>query len=166
MNIKLRGPEAVHQFCDVVSDSCTANLTLLRAVDGVVDWLTTLSDEAQTAAAKAERFADLICKAEPQDEIDPDDITADTIHNAENAIERLIEQFRIRRQSGVKDRELGGEHEACVLSAYDETIEAFQHLHSAMTALRWAIMEHDADLSPVSGPFSSVEQMLSLLKAG
>ncbi|NMG45208.1 hypothetical protein GPA22_15935 [Aromatoleum toluvorans] len=165
MTIKLRSPEAVHQFCGVVSDSCAANLTLLRAIDDTVDWLADLSNESATAAAKAGRFAELICKAEPEEEIDPDDITADTILKAENAIERLIEQFRARRQSAVEDRELTGDHEACILDAYELAIESFQQLHSAMTSLRWAIMEHDADLAPVSGPFDSVEQMLSILKA-
>ena len=58
------------------------------------------------------------------------------------------------------------EHAEEVFVSYEDAIGALQQLHDAMVDLRWAVLEHDADLEEPKGKaFDNVEDLFADLRS-
>lgn len=152
---------AVRTFCDSVSSASATNLKLLSDIEKTVEWLAALQKQAESAAVYAEKFRKAIASCAPVKVIDPDNSIHDTIVQAEARLSEVVAILSMKRQSALDDPALRGEHEETVVSEYDQTIKAFKMLHDGMVELRWAIMEHDADLDVTVGKaYSSAEELV------
>lgn len=152
---------AVRDFCSSVSASNTANLKLLRQIDETCDWLSTIERQASVSSEFAVKHAEAIRACEPRRPIDPDNSINDLIIDCESGLVRLVNALSGKREAAVRAPELRGDHREAVVGAYDRTISELKHLHDAMSELRWAIMEHDADSEPKpEETFSSANDML------
>jgi hypothetical protein len=153
--------DAVRRFCATVSEGSTANLALLKAVDRTVDWLSSCQKEAEAYVDKARRFANVVKACDRASEIDANDEISGCIVAAEKSISDFVEYLKPKRRAAIVDPQLNGGHEEAVVGEYDRTVEVYCDLHDAMIELRWAIMEHDADLSKVSEDYADVEQLIA-----
>jgi len=152
--------DAVLRFCAAVSDGSTANLALLKAIDETVGWLSAIQKEVEGFLGKAHKFTEFIKSCDRKAEIDRDDEISACILLAEKNVRGLVEFLSRKRQAALDDPGLTGSHEKTVVSEYNQTIEKYSELHDAMLDLRWAIMEHDADLSKVSRDYADVEELI------
>jgi hypothetical protein len=157
---------AVRTFCDSVSSASATNLKLLNAIEKTVGWLTALQKQAESEVVFADKFREIITSCAPVKAIDPDNSIHDIIVQAEARLGEVVAVLSRQRQSALDDPELCGEHEETVVSEYDQTIKAIKMLHDGMVELRWAIMEHDADLEGVADKaHSSVEELMKGLQS-
>ena len=62
---------------------------------------------------------------------------------------------------------LPAEHAEEVSERNEEAIVALQKLHDALVDLRWAVIEHDADLEePEDKAFDNVDDLIADLRSG
>jgi hypothetical protein len=156
---------AVRGFCDSVSATSASNLKLLSDIERTVDWLSGFRKQIEGEASFAEKFREAVVCA-PVKTIDSDDSIRDKIVDSEDKLKKLVAMLGQKKQAALRDPSLRGDNEAAVVSEYDQTIETVKTLHDAMAELRWAIMEHDADLEKAaSKPFSTAEDAIKDLKA-
>lgn len=60
--------------------------------------------------------------------------------------------------------ELDGDHKVAVVDEYAESIAAISDLYGAITELKWAVGEHDADLErPEDAVFSDKDKLRAYL---
>ncbi len=138
---------------------------LQRVVDETVENLTHLACYLTAVHHIVQGAAELLEVCSSTKVIDPDDRLSSIIEQVENAIEHTIEMMKGKRSSALMDDDLYGRNEKRVTEAYSRTIKAYAALHDAAVRLRWAIMEHDADLSPVSDAFENMEDLVASLSA-
>lgn len=156
---------AVRGFCDSVSATSASNLKLLSDIERTVDWLSGFRKQIEGEAAFAEKFREAVACASVKT-IDSDDSIRDKIVDSEDKLKKLVAILGQKKQAAIRDPGLRGDNQTAVVSEYDQTIETVKTLHDAMAELRWAIMEHDADLEKaVSKPFSTAEDAIKDLKA-
>ncbi len=152
---------AVRTFCDSVSSASATNLKLLNAIEKTVDWLTALQKQADGEVVVANKFREMIASCAPVKVIDPDNSIHDIVVQAEARLSQVVSILSAKRQSALDDPELRGEHEETVVSEYGQTVDAIKILHDGMVELRWAIIEHDADLDATIGKaYSSAEELV------
>ena len=61
---------------------------------------------------------------------------------------------------------IAAEHAEDVSVSNEEAIGALQKLHDALVDLRWAVIEHDADLEEPEGKaFDNVEELVADLRS-
>jgi len=138
---------------------------LQQIVDETVDNLVHLARHLTAVHHIVQGASELLEVCSSERIIDPDDELTSTIEQVEEAIERTIAMMVRKRSSALKDDKLNGHNEMRVTEAYSHAIKAYEALHDAAVRLRWAIMEHDADLSPVSDAYENVEDLIASLKA-
>ena len=85
----------------------------------------------------------LLKSCEPTKPLDPDGDLAEHLEEVERFIEE--EAGELGRWSGAG----AGTHHA-VARVCSSTVTALRRLHDAAVRLRWAVLEHDADLAEVS----------------
>lgn len=152
---------AVRTFCDSVSSASATNLKLLNAIEKTVGWLTVLQKQAESEVVFADKFREIITSCAPVKAIDPDNSIHDIIVQAEARLGEVVAVLSRQRQSALDDPTLRGEHEETMVSEYDQTISAIKMMHDGMVELRWAIMEHDAELDATVGKaYSSAEELV------
>lgn len=140
------------------------SLRYLRAVDATVDMATNVRNEAQTAKGAVDQLLARLSKsggyAEP---LDPKNTLATKSASAEKVVKKVIDALR-----GLDDKwepRIAKEHAEQVFESNAEAIGALQELHDAMVDLRWAVIEHDADLEKPKGKaFTNVEKLFADLQ--
>ena len=155
---------AFSAFGDSVSAAGTANLELLRAVDSTVRSLTTLVDLGNALDRGTGDHADRIRAGLPTTAIDLGGEIAAKYEAAENKIADLVALLKSGRQSALDDRALDGVNRESVVEAFQLAVDVYSRLFASLEELRWAILEHDADLSETSGPFQNAEDLIVSLK--
>lgn len=152
--LKVRASAAaeVRVFCESVSDSTASSITLLKAIEQTVDWLTWLQTRAKADARFAAKAAEHLKSCERIKPVDVDGTLATLFEEAEESLEKLHQLLINKRDFARKAPELKGDNKAAVVDGYSAAIEAIADLHNAMVDLRWAFGEHDADLEEPTGP--------------
>jgi len=159
------GVGAVRMFCSDVNSTSATSLNMLRKIEEVVTWLSSLQRQAEGEISLAENFITAVrdCTVKV---IDPDDSIQDAIIESESTLQSCAELLSLKRGSAVEDQQLNGEYEDTIVSEYDSTVEAYISLHNMMSDLRWAILEHDANLEEESGEeYSSSASAIKALRA-
>ncbi len=159
-------PAEVRVFCESVSDSTASSITLLKAIEQTVDWLTLVQNRAKADSVFAAKTAEHLKTCERLKPIDADGTVATLFEEAEEGLEKLY-QLLIRKRGFARNApELEGDNKDAVVDEYTEAISAIADLHNLMGELRWAFSEHDADLEKTAGrAISSPEEMRAFLKA-
>lgn len=136
------------------------SIGLLRDIENTMSHLNRLKEQLRSDSGNVNELIEAVENIE--DVIDQDDSVSVQLEQAQNRINDLYNELVIRRLAGRNDNRLIKEDG--IEDAYTEAIEAVADLHNQLNALRWAINEHDADISPVSKSFSDPEELIKFLK--
>ncbi len=148
-------------FCHEVASEGARSLDLLRSIDNTLSFLNRLTAQLRADTGYTERIIAIV-KALPV-EYDPDDSILESIGKAQSATGDLYDELINRRSAAKGDGRLT--EDDGIEEAYTEAIAAAADLHNSLNALRWTIGEHDADLSPVSKPFTNAADLVKNLSA-
>jgi len=98
-------------------------------------------------------------------ELDVDGMAAATIEQTEEAVCKLHDGLMKRLEHVGRDGALDHTARDLLTSCYRDAIASVVDLHGNLADLRWAILEHDADLSPRTGKtFTDVNALLAELR--
>lgn len=148
-------------FCHEAASESVRSLDLLRSIDNTLSFLNRLAAQLRADASYAEKGIAIV-KALPV-ECDPDNTLLESIDKVQSATGDLYHELVNRRNTATGDSRLT--EDDGIEDAYAEAITAAADLHNSLNSLRWAIGEHDADLSPVSKPFTNATDLIKHLSA-
>ena len=157
----------VRQIANSIHEAAnTASLDLLRDVEVTVDSLTAYQRIAEELLDEVTALGGTIKSCKPATPIDQDKIHAGNLGKSEDIIRVFIGIMEDKKRSALRDKSLNGDLEDSVVTEYENTIALMSRLHDATTELRWAILEHDADLEePTGDVYKSAEEVNQALKA-
>ena len=141
------------------------SLHYLKTVDAVTAVTVNLPNDAETAEKAIERIVARIvdsgCFSKP---IDPENTLASLGASAEGVVKEAI--AAVRDIAGALDGETFPDEDFKDMSkTSEEAIAALRSLHDRMVDLRWAVLEHDADLETPDGKtYDDVEELVADLK--
>ena len=145
------------------SHNAGSNLSLLRAIETTVD---ALSKEQGVLTAFIENGHNLqkcVQTLKPGTMIDRDGSVAQLLEQVERQAKDVYDLYTRKMQSAVDDKNLGN-HKEDVVSEYQKTLVLIAEFHNLLIELRWAIMEHDADVAEETGTYSNIEDLSAHLK--
>jgi hypothetical protein len=158
--------DAVRLYGQGASDKGDLSLSLLKAIDGTVEWLAGMQKEADGAVAVGSDILKTLQECDSERPLDPDGKMRDLYLSGEGKLREVIDILKGKRESANRDLRLRGHHVESLVSEFDGAIQAISQLHDMCIALRWAVAEHDADLEqPIGAETSSAEELLKVLKA-
>ena len=150
-----RKVEADSRFC----------LHYLKTVDAVIAVMVNLRDDAETAKKVIQRIvARIVDSGGFSKPIDPENTLSSLGVSAEGVVKEAISAV-----SDLADALHGStspeEDAGAMFKAGEEAIGALRSLHDRMVDLRWAVLEHDADLETPDGKvYDDVEELVADLK--
>lgn len=156
------GPRVLAEFGAGVMDHAQRSLKLLNAIEEAIGALCLLREWFAGPAEYARQVAERIKSVKPERPIDPEGVIEAIFAQAQHEIKRLHLSLLDTRVALKDARDLTAED-----GFVDEltlTIDTVTALLDALTALRWAIMEHDADLEEVVGPFDTVDELFASIR--
>lgn len=158
-------PRLVRYVADGAMHDSARSLELLRAIEATVEVNTFLYDVLEQSAVQFTTAIEAVC--EPRgDRIDPVDADGSIQTMLETALDnlgQLSDTTKDKRISAVADKKL--RNDDGVVETFDRLLAAIDEAHCLLNELNWAIIEHDAELSPLSGtgPFGSAEDVVKAL---
>lgn len=153
--------KTLRHFSLGVRSESVRNLKFLRDIDGAITWLRRLTSKIQADATFAENLSKEIRFLTNQ--IDKNGELLRTFEAAQTEVHGVYKALIAKRQSARNDPRLT--EEDGIEFFYDEAIAAAADLHNNLNILKWAIAEHDADLSPVSKTYDNMEELLADLES-
>lgn len=141
------------------------SLHYLRKVDTVIDAVTNLRNNAQiTEQVISEGLKQIEKSGDSEIPIDPKQSFASISISAESVVKKTINALKGIEKNAMNSEFTASDADTMVESS-QEAIGALERLHDSMVDLRWAIMEHDADLEePESETFEKIENLTAALK--
>lgn len=138
------------------------SLDYLRAVDAVIDVATDARNNAETIEKVCSRILAQLAQTGGYDEpLDPTGKLTPKSVAAEAGVRKTIHALQKLDWSM-----LPAEHAVEVSERNEEAIGALQKLHDALVDLRWAVIEHDADLEKPEGEaFDNVESLVADMRS-
>ena len=159
---KCATPEEVQFFCESISDETTKNLDTLRSIETTVFWLSVIQKHANANFGLAIKVAEALKICGRVAPIDVEDKLSGTIETVESRLNDIYNLLISMRDTDLEAAELDGPDKVLIVDEYTSAITAVADLHNAMTDLRWAVMEHDADLEKDTGKtFTDVNEMFA-----
>lgn len=149
----------------VQSDS-KFSLYYLRSVDNAINAVTVLRNTAETTERAIKKILrDLALPGGYNRQIDPNGSLESSAASAEASVKETISV--LRELDGVLEGTSIPTDDAEMMSGGNsEAISALERLHDTMVDLRWAVLEHDADMEEPEGKvFENVQDFLSDLKS-
>lgn len=145
----------------------THRLEVLNAVEQTMDILASERLHVSTLADHGEMLIERIETSPFKEPIDPEDEMIEKLRSTETGIrDDVLRLLNERRESVVRDPRLEDELEDGIVAAYDDLIAAWTRVHNSFVNLRWAVMEHDADLDESTGnTYESPEDLINALSA-
>lgn len=138
------------------------SLDYLRAVDAVINVATDVRNNAEIAEKACKHILAHLAESGGYDKpLDPKGTLMPKSASAETIVRKTI--LALQALDGSM---LPAEHAEEVFVSYEDAIGALQQLHDAMVDLRWAVLEHDADLEEPKGKaFDNVEDLFADLRS-
>lgn len=166
MPIVQQSVEDLEVIYDKVQADSRFSLYYLREVDAAIDAATDVRSDAQTAERAIKQFlAQLAESGGGEKPIDPTDKLAAISAAAEAAVKKTIRALQ-GHKGAWEGASISAEHAEELSEGNKEAIVALQKLHDSMVDLRWAVVEHDADLEEPEGEaFDNVEGLVADLKS-
>lgn len=141
------------------------SLHYLKTVDAVIAVTINLRNDAETADKVIEQIVSRIVDSGGFSKpIDPENTLAPLAASAEDGVREAISAVRDFADA-LEGSTFTGEDAREVSRAGEEAIGALRSLHDRMVDLRWAVLEHDADLeAPDDKVYDDVEELVADLK--
>ena len=139
------------------------SLDYLRTVESVVDTVIDAHNNAEATGKACNLILDHLAKIggydtplDPTGKLTPKSVTAEAV------VKKTISALQ-----GVDWSMLPAEHAEEMSERSEEAIIVLQKLHDALVDLRWAVLEHDADLeAPKGKAFDNVDDLIADLRSG
>ncbi|MFJ0381005.1 hypothetical protein [Bordetella bronchiseptica] len=165
MNMRIFQAGLVRHIVDGAKVDSARSLDLLRAIEDTVDANNVFARTFSALASNCAGATESICNIsiEKRKEIDADGAICTGIESAIDRLRDLVGVLQRKRAAAVADTQL--RNEDGVASSFESAISAILNARDELNELKWAVMEHDADLAPIVGPFDSVEQLISALRS-
>lgn len=156
--------DGIAVFSIRVQGVASTTLDILRAVDLTVDSLSKEQRLISDLVGLCESFVERIAGLEAT-KVGNEDKLVSQLEKAEEIAKDVLSGHGGRRQSAIRDPRLQGDHEETVVTEYERLMEHYEALIGCMSELRWAVLEHNADLeTPEGEPFDSAEDMIADLR--
>lgn len=161
-------PGLVRFIAEGAAQDSARSLDLLRDIELTVEVNETVSEQFETLVERLKHATETICN-KPTDSgdelIDKDGNVQSILERTLDVMEKLRDHMFAKRQSADEDRALRPDDG--VVESFDRVITGICHAHDSINELIWAVLEHDADCSPLSGkgPFTSVDDLLAAIKS-
>lgn len=157
--------DAVRLYGQAASDRGSMSLSLLKAIDGTVEWLAGIQKDVAGGLDLGNALLRNLQNCERVRPFDPDGNIRNVYLTSESKLKEVILGLRAKRESALRDRRIQG-HVDELVSEFDSAIQTLSQFHDLCIAIRWAVAEHDADLEqPIGAAASSAEELLKALKA-
>ena len=142
------------------------SLHYLRAVDAVINVATDVRNNAATVALAIDQFLARLAEPAGFDEpIDPTHKFAALSASGEATVKKVISAIH-EMDDAWEGSSILAEHAEEVSVSNEEAIGTLEKLHDAMVDLRWAVIEHDADLEEPEGEaIDNVEDLTADLRS-
>lgn len=130
---------------DYLKGRTARSLRLLSMIDETIESLSMVSDDITGLNAMFSARLDSLVDVEhpiPEEHIIP------ALEQSQDSMAEMHGVFSTRRKAAVRDPMLSDEDG--VVDAYDAAINAVCELNNTIEKLRWAILEHNADMEPSS----------------
>jgi hypothetical protein len=139
------------------------SLDYLRAVESVVDVVVDARNNAETTGKACNLILTHLAKTGGYDKpLDPTGKLTPKSVRAEAVVKKTILAFQEINWSV-----LPAEHAEEMSERSEDAIVALQKLHDALVDLRWAVLEHDADLEEPEGEaIDNVDDLIADLRSG
>ena len=137
------------------------SLDLLRDIDATISSLNRLTAQLNSDLKFSENAINSIDSLDAI--IDQDNNISSQLEKAQSSINSLYDVLISKREAGRNDDRLTDDDG--IEDAYNEAIAAAADLHNSLNTLRWAIGEHDADMSPVSKSHSNMDDLIKELSS-
>ena len=159
--------EDLEVIYDKVRADSRFSLHHLRAVDAAVDVATNVRNDAETTERAIKTILERLTKSDGYEApIDPENKLAPISASAEAAVRQTICALQESRKAWEKSP-VSEEHGEEVLERIEEAIDSLKKLHDEMVNVRWAVIEHDADLEEPEGKkFDNAYDLVADLRSG
>jgi len=147
----------------VSSTTSPATLGLLEAVEQTVSDLVREREAMNAFMITGQDLMETIDNCTNGNLIDPEDKLCAQLEDAENILRQQLVGYKNCVEAAKADQRLNDHHEESVLNEYALTLELIPELYEVTCELRLKVMEHDADLSPVTGSFTNTDDLLKHL---
>ena len=141
------------------------SLHYLKTVDAAIAVTVNLRNDAETAEKVIERIvARIVDSGGFSKPIDPENTLSSLAASAEGVVKEAISAVRDLADA-LDGPTFPGEDTQEMSKAGEEAIGALRSLHDRMVDLRWAVLEHDADLETPDGKaYDDVEELVADLR--
>lgn len=154
----------VRYVADMAAYDSARSLDLLRAIESTVQTNETLRETFQQVTHQVTKIIKAICQRQcesDEDVIDTDGEIRKAIEDAMEHTNLLCDDLKRHRAYVKANHELRDDDG--VVESFDQAVEAITEAHDILNEANWAVMEHDADASPLSGkgPFKSAKDLIA-----
>ena len=149
----------------LVGASGFVDLHLLDDIENTVDNLRAIEHLLKEHLELAQHTLAAVSEYEHVIDKTGDRVTA--LEAGEKKLVRTIDEFRRMRLAVIDASELTGRHQNDVVVAYERVIRVGADLHNTSVEMRWAVMEHDANLDDPAGfskLFDNAEDLIADLR--
>ena len=154
----------VSSFGDSLTSTSKTNLEQLRVLEASLESLQSVAGMGDALVRTVGTVADSITNGDPAHPIDPEGEVVSKFEFAEQLIADIVGHLRHGNSAIVNGQKTQSDASQALLTAFGEAIEVYARLFSLVEDLRWAIKEHDADLSPIVGTYKNVDDLIASLK--
>lgn len=154
---------------DGAAQDSARSLNLLRDIEVTVDVNDALSEQFETMAERCRTSAKTTCDKDGANDvngaIDKDSRLHNVLDETIDVLDRLYDHMEAKCQAARRDPSLRPDDG--VAESFDKVLAGIRDAQGALNELLWAVLEHDADSSPLSGkgPFRSVAALLDAIKS-
>jgi len=165
MNMRVFQAGLVRHIVDGAKIDSARSLDLLRAIEDTVDTNEVLERTFSALALHCASAVESICSIDHAERkpIDADDAISAGIESAIKRLGDLLALLAKKHEAAIGDRQLRAEDG--VASSYERAIASIRNACCELDELKWAVMENDAEVSPLAGgPYDDVEQLFAALR--
>lgn len=156
----------VRFIAEAAASDSARSLDLLHAIEITVDVNETLRDTFAQIAHRAHKITENVCGRQHESEKDIIDVSGEIRQSLESTMSNMsLIATNLKRRRGHAVRDISLRNDDGVIESFNQVIESIADAHNALNETSWAIMEHDADLSPRSGkgPFKTAKELIAAL---
>lgn len=136
---------AMEAYSAYLRDGTARSLSLLRDIDLAIDTCDMLRREHD---AHIGLFDACVKKLHRLEAPLPEEAVLPHLEQAQVSLEESYNELKLRRRSAVQAPEL--QEDDGVVEAFDMLLETVSSLHNKIEEVRWAVLEHNADMDKSS----------------
>lgn len=139
------------------------SLDSLRSIERTIDVVTGVCEAVRAVGQMLAEFTGELWKAGRRTaKIDPEGNTVRLLDRVQESTQELARRYGAKREAELA--RAGGRDDDGLIGAYDEALACLDELFNVAEDMKTAIVEHDVEFSPRSGPFESVDELLVSLR--